>query len=717
MPRKTRPHLLILAAICLFHPTAFSETKYDVRILRDTWGVPHVYGKTDADVAFGLAYAQAEDNFGTMQESLMTSRGMMGMHTGQDGAVTDYIVGLLDIYGHVNAKYETDLSPEFRAVVEAYAAGINYYGEKFPDALLRDDLLPVSGKDIVAGFVFRAPFFVGLDGAIRELFGNERRREVSEKSDTTALLDSVTGIDAIHASHEYLTGGEEMGSNGWVVGPSRSADGSTMLLANPHLAWEGPTTWYEMHAHSEEGWNMTGGLFAGSPLITLGHNENVAWTHTVNAPDLVDIYVLEINPDNENQYKYDGEWLELEESEMTIRVKMTEKMVMPVRRKLFTSIHGPVIKADHGVYAIRYAGFGDIRSGEQWYRMNKATNFTEFKAAMNMRAIHSFNTIYADKDGTVWSLYNAMLPHRTEGYDYKNYLPGNTSETVWDTFLTLDELPQVLNPKSGFVQNNNSDPFMMTFEGENPKREDYSETTGIETRVTNRTLRALELFGTDTSVTWEEFQAYKFDLAYSKESGAAKAQALIASAPKQEDALLQEAIAIVAAWDLETNEDNTSAALAVTTINEGRGRKGKTPESTELDILLDQLGETAAILKKTYGKLDIRWDEFNRIRKGEIEIGIGGGPDILHCVTPRYDESGAFSIGRHGDGYAGLVKWDKDGNLTSRSMHQYGTAVLDADSKHYADQMELMRTRTTKPVWFTEKEIRANLEREYSPYD
>jgi penicillin amidase/acyl-homoserine-lactone acylase len=694
-----------------------SADEYDVRILRDTWGVPHIFGKTDADVGFGLAYAQSEDNFVTVQETLMTTRGTMGLHTGQAGATTDFIVALLRVNEFVEEKYETDLSPELRAVLEAFAEGVNHYGKKFPDQLLRDDLLPVTGKDIAAGFVFRAPFFVGLDGAIRELMGKERRREVSQKMAAADALADLDAPYAISAAHDYLTNGEEMGSNGTVLSKNRTADGSTMLLVNPHLAWEGPTTWYEVHLHSEEGWNMTGGLFPGSPIVTLGHNENLGWTHTVNAPDLVDIYVLEMHPKKENKYRYGKKWLDLEEKEITLRVKMTEKMNMPVRRQLYYSVHGPVMKTDHGVYAIRYAGFGDIRSSDQWYRMNKASNYEEFKAAMNMRAIHSFNTIYADKDGVIWGLYNAMLPNRTEGYDYKKYLPGDTPETMWDTYLPLDELPQLLNPANGFIQNNNSDPFHMTFGEENMRREDFSSTHGIETRITNRTMRALELFEADDSVTWEEFEAYKFDLFYSKNSGAARAWNTLVNAPAPTDPLLKEAMEVVRAWDLGTHEDNTSTALALTTVNRAKGRGvGGTLDENEA-ALMEQLGKTAKKFKEVYGRLDIPWQQFNRVQKGSHDVGVGGGPDILHCVTPRYIEDGARSKGRHGDGYTAIVKWDKDGNLTSKSYHQYGAATTDESSPHYADQMELARTRTMKPVWFTEKDIRANLEREYTPFD
>lgn len=699
--------LLVALVVAGLSLPAWAADTYDVKILRDTWGVPHIYGKTDSDVGYGLAWVQCEDSFKVLQESLMTSRGMMGLHTGQAGATTDYIVALLNVKGFVDEKYETDLSPELRGVLEAFAQGVNDYGAKYPEKLLRDDLLPVSGKDIAGGFVFRAPFFVGLDSAVRELFAKERRREVSTKDAVaSALVDMIDPIEAIRMAHEYVSNDTEMGSNGTVVSPKRSADGSTFLLVNPHLSYEGATTWYEVHLHSDEGWNMTGGLFAGSPVVTLGHNENLGWTHTVNAPDLVDIYVLEINPDNEDQYRYDGEWRNLKVSDATLRVKVTEEMAMPVRRKLYESVHGPVIKTPHGVYAIRYAGWGDIRSAEQWYRMNKATNFTEFEAAMEMRAIHSFNTIYADKEGNIWSLYNAMLPHRTEGYDYSKYLPGDTSEVVWDTYLTLDELPQVLNPQNGFAQNNNSDPFMMTFGDEAPDRDAYSYTHGIEKRVTNRTLRALELFEADDSVTWEEFEAYKFDLYYSKRSDAAKAREFILEIENVDDPVLKEAIEVIRAWDLSTHEDNTSAALAVAAISQSRSK----PET-----LMDNLLKYANRFKEAHGRIDIPWSQFNRLQKGNSDIGVGGGPDILHCITPRIIEDGARAQARHGDGYTSIVRWDKNGKLTSKSLHQYGTNVEDESSPHWDDQMELIRTRTMKPIWFTEEAIRANLEREYRP--
>ena len=713
-PKCTSVFNLILLSVSAFtlQGVAIAEdsiaSKYDVRILRDTWGVPHIFGKTDADAAFGLAYAHSEDDFKTMQGSLLTSRGQMGLITGASGATTDFIVHLLGVKRFVEEKYETDLSPEMRAVLEAYADGVTFYAQTHPEEIITDALLPITGKDIVGGFVFRAPFFFGLDRSIRELFGNERRREVSEKR---AQADAVTFSipEAIASAHDYISGGEAMASNSWSVGPGRTADGSTFLLVNPHLAWEGPTTWYEVHVHSEEGWDMTGGLFPGSPVVTVGHNRNLGWSHTVNSPDLVDIYVLETNPDNPDQYKFDGEWLDFEIEEISLRVKITDAMSMPVRRELVQSVHGPVIRNDHGVYAIRYAGRGDIRSVEQWFRMNKARNLDEWMDAMRMRAIHSFNTIYGDREGNIYCVYNAMMPIRAEGYDYAQYLPGNTSETLWTSFLPYDKLPQVLNPPSAFVQNCNSSPFHITFGPGNPNPDDYSPTFGIESRLTNRTLRALELHAADDSITYEEFHKYKFDMKYSKDSYAAMALEAVLSVPEPEDALGREALAVLRTWDLGTDPGNRSAALGVLSF---RQRAGQNPDP---DKLLNKVREVAATLKEFHGRIDVEWQEVNRLQRGDLDVGLGGGPDILHCITGRSIDGGARTVGRHGDGHTMLVAWDKDGNVTSRSMHQYGTATMDESSPHYADQVPLIVERRTKPVWMDEADIRANLEREYRP--
>ncbi|HEY7515222.1 MAG TPA: penicillin acylase family protein, partial [Vicinamibacteria bacterium] len=246
----------------------------DVRILRDTWGVPHVYGKTDADAAYGLAWAHAEDDFETIQSRLLAARGRLASEVGSGGAPSDYVVALLRVRETVDAKYATDLSSGTRAVCEAYAEAINRYAALHPGQAL-PALYPVTGKDVVAGFVQALPFFFDFDKVLQELMGDARVRPVSRKQATTA------------ASTEATDG--PRGSNTIAVAPSRSADGFTRLAVNSHQPWDGPFAWYEAHVRSEEGWDMAGGVFPGAPVILHGHNRDLGWAFVVNQPDLADV--------------------------------------------------------------------------------------------------------------------------------------------------------------------------------------------------------------------------------------------------------------------------------------------------------------------------------------------------------------------------------------------------------------------------------------------
>eukprot|EP01030_Chromulinospumella_sphaerica_P015584 gene15584-15395_t len=205
--------------------------RYDVQIRRDEWGVPHILGKTNADAAFGLAFAHAEDDFATIQEVTLATRGKLAARNGLKAAPTDYIVSLLGVWKAVDAGYERDLPPDVRAVLEGYADGINLYGAQHPDEVA-PGLLPVSGKDIAAGFVFKTPFFYGLDAELKRL--NDLPADPMPK-----------------------------GSNGVAVAPSRSADGATRLLVNSHQPFTGAVAWYEAVVESGEGWHVAGGFFLG----------------------------------------------------------------------------------------------------------------------------------------------------------------------------------------------------------------------------------------------------------------------------------------------------------------------------------------------------------------------------------------------------------------------------------------------------------------------
>jgi len=672
--------------------------KYDVRILRDTWGVPHIFGKRDKDTAFGLGYAHSEDDLKHIAEIVLISRGQLGTRQGMEGVVVDYMFHLLRVRDLVDAQYETDLAPATRAVCEGYADGVNCYCSLHPDQV-PEDFLPIVGKDLVRGFVMMTPFFFDLPDVLSNL-----RKEDAEAASSLPISPRYA-MDIPKESHG-------LGSNTFAVGRGRSADKFVRLAVNSHQPWTGPVAWYEAHLHSEEGWDMVGSLFPGSPVILHGHNRNLGWAHTVNNPDLVDVYLLETDEDHPNQYKLDGEWYDLDVRQANIILGLSKGKGTPLDREcLWSQHHGPVIRTPKGCFAIRYGGMKQIRQIEQWYRMNKARNWEEFREALRIRGVASFNIGYADKEGNIYYLYNASFPVRAEGYDWSGTVPGNTSKTLWREYMPLGSLPQVLNPESKFIQNCNSTPFQTTFGPGNPDPADFPESCGIETTMSNRALRALELFSTDDAVTREEFHRYKYDMRYSKQSMAIQALQEILDLPK-EDKLVKKALKVIEKWDLSVDPDNKSAAMAILVLEPivraqiyGRAK----PD------LMDTLKERAAILKEAFGKLDVPWKEVNRLVRGEVSLGLGGGPDCLHAVYGKGpDEKGRLK-GIAGDSYVMLVEWDPEGRVHSQSIHQFGSATMDKNSPHYADQAPLFVQRKLKEVWMDLPEIKEHLEKEYRP--
>jgi len=656
---------------------------YDVRILRDTWGVPHVFGRTDPDVAYGLAWAHAEDDFQTIQGAMLAARGRLATVLGREGAPNDYMVQLLRIPDVVDAGYERDLRPETRALCEAYAEGINHYAALHPDEAIAD-LYPARGRDLIAGVVHKTPLFFGLDRVLRGLL-----------EPAPSPGPSVTPT----------------GSNTFAVAPRRSADGFTRLAINSHQPWAGPVAWYEAHLHSETGWDAVGGLFPGVPLILHGHNRNLGWAHTVNKPDLIDVYALEMNPAHPTQYKLDGAWRELEVRTAAIQVKVLGPLSWTAHREVLSSVYGPVVRGPRGVFAIRIAGYGDVRHIEQWYRMNKASRFDEWLDAMRMNALPMFNVGYADREGHIFYVYNARLPLRSEGYDWSGIVPGNTSRTLWTESLPFDRLPQVRDPPSGFVQNCNSSPFHTTVGDGNPEPSAYSPAFGIETRMTNRSLRALELLGADEQITREEFDQYKFDITYASASVMAARIRQLLAAPVPADPLTRQALDLLRGWDRAAAADSRAAALAVMALAPADETEADLPPPSVLD---ERLAAAARRLQAQFGRIDVPWHDVLRLRHGTLDVGLFGGPDLLHAVYGRPGSDGRIA-GVAGDSYILLVEWDREGRVSSRSIQPYGSATLDAHSPHYADQAPLFAACRLKPVWMDESEIRAHLEREYRP--
>ncbi len=652
---------------------------HDVEILRDAFGVPHVYGKTDADVAFGLAYAHAEDDFATIQRTLLQTRGRLAAVDGADAAPFDYLAHVLGVYDDVGERYATEVPEDVRAIAEAYAEGMNLYAAENPKKVLRG-WYPAGGRDVVAGFVFRTPFFYGLQRTLIELLADERMRDISAPPREGAYRPVPLAP-------------VQMGSNAAAVAPSRSADGATRLLVNSHQPYTGPVAWYEARLKSDEGLDMAGGVFPGSPLVLHGTGRTLGWASTVNLPDLADVYVLDIHPDDPDLYRYDGEWKRLDKSEVTIPVKLFGPFTLPVSQEVLRSVHGPVLRTEHGTYALRFVGEGEIRQLEQYYRMNRATDHDTWARAMAMQALPSINYVYADREGRIAYYYNVKSPVRAKGWDWQAYLPGDRSDIVWDEFHDWTEIPAVVSPRSGFVANANHSPFRATTGDENPDPAAFGPEWGIETSMTNRGLRLLEQFGADESITAEEFRAYKYDKTYSTKSEAQRITQEILALDFSDDARLSGAQAHLAKWDFELDIEDRHAALGIVTATPVvvAALSGQEPPTLE-----QAFRDAIDTLEKHHGTVDVAWGEVNRFQRGSLDLPIAGGPDVLRAVESFVLREDGRYVSNSGDTYIMFVTWDADGTQTVETIHQFGSATLDKDSPHYADQVELFRTEQTR---------------------
>jgi penicillin amidase/acyl-homoserine-lactone acylase len=653
---------------------------YDVRIRRDGFGVPHVLGKTDPDVAFGLAFAHSEDDFANIQDSILVSRGQLASEKGYNSAVLDYLVQFLRVREHVNARYAHDIPPDIRRVLEAYADGLNYYGALHPEKVA-PGLLPVTGRDIDAGFVFRTPFFYGLERVIKHI----------------NAVDDGRGAPPI-------------GSNGVAVAPSRNADQATRLLVNSHQPYSGQVAWYEVVLESGQGWHVAGGVFPGAPFMLHGHNAHLGWANTVNNPNLTTVYRLTLNPSDDKEYRLDGKWLKFEEGEAKIRIKLWGPFFLTVTRSVEWSVHGPVLRTDHGVFAIRYAGMDEIRQPEEYFRLNKATDMAQWRAGLGLQELPSINYVYADEKGNIGYVYNGLFPNRRDGIDWTKIQPGDRSDLIWHGYLPFARIPQIWNPKSGWVFNSNNTPFEATDPADRLKPSDFPASMGIQTNMTNRAYRAEETFGQDHAMTDASFRAHKFDLYYSKRSQMAHLVSQLTALDASGDDYLKAGQKILRQWDLKTDVKNRGTALAVLTdmklIDFDGTRSSLSPR--------EALRQTISDVSEHFGRMDPEWGQVNRIRRGKLDLAIDGGPDIYRAVYGLREPDETLTA-EGGDTFIMFVTWDKNGQLSSQSIHQFGSATLDASSPHYADQTPLFVAMKTKPVLFTEDELKGHIISDYRP--
>ena len=665
------------------------ERKYDSVIARDRWGVPHIFGRTDPDVAYGIGYAHAEDDFTTLQDVLAMTRGRLGAISGQEGAKTDYAVHLLGARATVERDYDTQPA-DIRALLDGYASGLNAYARRHPGEVKLRKLFPVDGRDVATGFVVRSPFFFGLDAVLGALVGNKPLPgEVAPAPATTPVGPNAA----------------ENGSNAFAVAPKRSSDGWTRLVSNSHQPWRGGVAWYELVVHSGQGWNFAGASFPGAPYPLLGHNETLGWTNTVNRPDLIDVYKLVTDGD---RYRYDGQWRPIERRRVWLPVKLWGPFMLPVPKTVARAVQGPVIENAGGAFAIRYAGADQLRMVEQYYRLTRARDGGEWDRAMQLQGIPATNFIYADRTGRIALIYNAMFPNRRPGANYAGVLPGDSSRVFTPGTVAWSAVPKNVDPASGFIQNANNSPYLAA--GAGSELAPQPALLGVERDATNRGTRAVELLSADRSISQAELEAIKYDTAVSRQGWAKSWFDAVDQARHGADTVAGRDL--LRQWDWNFDGRGPADALALVVMRTGNAWYYRRQERTEP---ADALREAMAHLQKHFGRLDPPLGDVLRLRQGKVDLPLDGGPDVLRAM-PLWDAQadGRLAV-KHGDSFLMFMAWDRQGRVRSRSIQPFGAATTRPDSPHYADQAALFARRQTKPVWFSPAALRPNVERVYRP--
>ncbi|MGY9026072.1 MAG: penicillin acylase family protein [Candidatus Pelagibacterales bacterium] len=694
-----------------FDPESFIKTSndYSYQINRDIYGVPHITGIKDKDAAFGFGFAQTEDDYENIEFVIKMARGELSdFNISPDSLISlfNIISGSGDIMENISAiegveldylvkflntedtalRLKKTVDPKILMYLKGYADGINYWAALNSNKIDKS-LFPVTENDLLTGMIFRMPLFYGLDYHIDQLV-----KLMSDDNEQVVLQNELSNNKLVAAIKSHF---KPSGSNAFAISKKRSADDDTMLVINSHQPLTGPVAWYEAHIKSDEGLNIMGGTFPGSPFIHVGFNEYLGWGATVNQPDLADIYELTINPENENQYLLDGSWKNLKVVKQEFKVKIFGPFNITYPLDMYFSDHGPVMKNGQKAYALRYVGMNDANQASAWLKMNKATNFNEWQDSLKMQQIASLNLVYADKEDNIFFVHNMKSPIRDFDYDWKSIIPGDKSNLIWSEFYTYEEIPKILNPDSGYIYSTNQSPFFVTDLNDNLKEENFPITMGFQSRITNRAHRAYELLDVDKKISWENLDRYKHDNKFSINSRQYKFLQKIFSYNFTEDRLIA-AQNFLKNWNLGTDNENMHAAFGVCIVApEWLAEIKKESQPDPIKIFKDCVNE----FEKNFNQLGVKWSEISFLERGKKMLPVQGGPDVLRAIYSPRSEDGILKAVA-GDGLYIYVNWDKLGQQSSTSVHQFGASTSVKESPHYDDQMELFVNEKLKKTFF-----------------
>jgi acyl-homoserine-lactone acylase len=658
-------------------------------ILWDRYGVPHIFAQDARSLHFAMGWAQMKAHGNLLLRLYGESRGRAAEYWGADQLESDRWVRAMGVPARAKQWYAQQ-KPEFREHLDAFAAGINAYAREHSGEIAADvkPVLPVEPADVLAHFQRIIHFeFIASRGSV---------------------------VAAARRQPAAASGA----SNAWAVAPKRATGGHALLLANPHLAWSGWGTWFEAQLVAP-GLDAYGATLVGFPGVSIAFNDALGWTHTVNTIDAADVYELTLT---EGGYRWDGGVKAFETEDDAIKVKQSDGTLRSEKYTVRRSVHGPVVFERAGkALALRVAGLDQPAVFEQYWQMMRAKNLAEFEAALRMLQMPMFTVLYADRAGNILHLFGGRVPARPAGdWDWSGVVPGDTSATLWTTTHAYDDLPRVLNPESGWLQNANDPPWTTTF----PLALDAAKFPRYMSprAMSFRAQHSARLLETDERISFEEVVQYKHSTHL--EAADRTLDDLIVVA-RQGGKVARRAAAVLEKWDRATDATSRGAVLFRAFWQQLLRRSGsgrvfaqpwdeKSPRSTPRG-LADPATAVAALeaaaqqVETAFGALDVAWGDVNRLRGGGADLPANGGPSALgafRVVGYQPGRDGKFTA-VSGDSYVAVVEFSNP--VRARTLVSYGNASQPGSS-HAADQFPLFAKKELRPVWRARKEIEAHLE-------
>jgi acyl-homoserine-lactone acylase len=680
-----------------FRPVAGQQK---TEILWDTYGVPHIYGKDVQSLFHAFGWAQMHSHGNVILRLYGQARGRAAEYWGEKYVESDQWVRTMGVPVRAQQWYDAQ-NPTFRNYIDAFAAGINAYTQNHGE-LIDDEVkgvLPVTGVDVLA-HVHRLLNFTFI---VKPQTLASLREEWENPKDTS------TGFNK-----QNITPQKPLGSNGWAIAPSRSASGNAMLLANPHNPWSDLFLWYEAQLNAP-GIDTYGATLVGIPVLTIGFNDNLGWTHTVNKYNGRDVYELTLA---DGGYRFDGKIRAFETETQTLNVRQPDGTLEEKPLTVQRSVHGPVIAQKDGkALALRVVGLDQPGALEQWWTMGLAKNLTEFEAAIKPVQIPMFTVIYADREGHIMHLFNGQVPVRSQGdYAYwSGIIPGDTSTTLWTQFHPYADLPRVLDPQSGWLQNANDPPWTTTF----PvplKPDDYPSYIAPRGPMEFRAQHSAKMLKSDERISFEKMVEYKHSTHV--ELAERLLDDLITAARQHGGEVGKNAADVLETWDRKTESDSRGAVLfafwneEVDFSNLFAVPWNEQEPLTTPNGLADPVSAVTALeaaaqrVMATYGRLDVPWGEVFRLRSGNLDLPANGGEvGIFRNLWFSPLEDGRFeAIG--GESYVAAIEFSNP--VRAMALVSYGNAT-QPNSPHVGDQLELFAKKQLRPIWRSRQEIEVHL--------